>query len=258
MFIYRQYGKINNKELHKIESSGKAIYKINFEHAVTNMQLMLDENNKITGLLFEPPQNTLPAQRNKTDLHLPFKNEWLAFWGGDTKEQNYHVTNRAQQCAFDFVIVNAEGRSFRTDGKENKDYYAYGQEIIAPAGGTVTDVIDGVRDNIPGKMNTYNVTGNSVIIQTENNEYLVFAHFKQGSIKVKVGDKVRTGQLLGLCGNSGHSSEPHLHFHIQDTYDINEAKGIKCYFKEVKVRTNGGKEEIKKDYSPVKDDLVKE
>ena len=111
--------------------------------------------------------------------------------------------------------------------------------------------MDGVKDNVPGEMNPFNVGGNSIILKTINNEYLFFGHFKHQTIKVKEGQKVIQSQLLGLCGNSGNSSEAHLHFHIQNIEDINKATGVKCYFE--KVFINGG---IKPDYSPVKNEKV--
>ncbi|RKY76361.1 peptidase M23, partial [candidate division KSB1 bacterium] len=93
--------------------------------------------------------------------------------------------------------------------------------------------------------------GNTVIMKTKENEYLYFCHFKQFSIKVKQGQRIKQGELLGLCGNSGRSSEPHLHFHIQNTENMEIATGVKCYFEEIEV--NG---KVKKDYSPIKGELV--
>ena len=92
---------------------------------------------------------------------------------------------------------------------------------------------------------------NTVILKTTNNEYLFFAHFKQNSIKVKKGQKIKQGETLGLCGNSGNSSEPHLHFHIQNVKDMNVATGVKCYFDQIVV---DGK--MKKDYSPIKGEKI--
>ena len=100
-------------------------------------------------------------------------------------------------------------------------------------------------------MNSTDITGNMFIIKTKNNEYHNFCHFKNGTLKEKEWDRVMQGQLLGLCGNSGHSSEPHLHFHIQNTKDINSGTGIKCYFEKLKV--NG---KLKEDYSPLQNDKI--
>ena len=90
-----------------------------------------------------------------------------------------------------------------------------------------------------------------MIIKTATGEYVFFAHFKQHSIVVKQGQKVSTGELLGLCGNSGNSTEPHLHFHLQNDEDMVKATGAKCYFDQLKV--NGI---LKLDYSPVKGDKI--
>lgn len=223
--------------------SGAEEYKASFEKKVFNLRIVLDKEQNISGLLFQP--------RNTTRLILPFKDTWTVVWGGDTKEQNYHVENPAQRNAFDIVIMDANGKSYRTNGKTNEDYYAFGKELFAPCDGEVVLVVDGIKDNIPGESNTMYVGGNTVIIKTPNNEYLFFGHFKQHSIKVKQGDKVKQDQLLGLCGNSGNSSEPHLHFHIQNAENFNIATGIKCYFDHLTV--NG---QPKSDYSPVQGEKI--
>ncbi|TXH29963.1 MAG: M23 family metallopeptidase, partial [Cyclobacteriaceae bacterium] len=152
----------------------------------------------------------------------------------------------------DMVIRDSSGKSYLTHGKTNADYYAFGKEIIAPCDGEVVLVVDGIKDNIPGEMNPIYVPGNTVIIKAATNEYLLFAHFKHYSIVVKEGQKVSKGQLLGLCGNSGNSSEPHLHFHIQNVENMMNATGVKCYFDNILV--NGS---LKSDYSPVKGDKIR-
>jgi Peptidase family M23/Protein of unknown function (DUF3887) len=249
-----QAGKITKREFINYENGNVALYKTYFERAVYGLNISIDNDSKITGLLVKPfkDRSKLPQiERNITKLKLPFNGEWTVYWGGDTKELNYHVINEAQKNAFDFVIRDEKGSSFKTDGLTNEDYYAFGKEIIAPTDGEVVLVVDGIKDNVPGEMNPIYVPGNTVIIKTENNEHLFFAHFKQHSIMVRQGQKVKQGDLLGLCGNSGNSSEPHLHFHIQNVEDMNIATGVKCYFDEILV--NG---ELKKDYSPVKNDRI--
>lgn len=228
-------------------------YKAKFEKGLLTLSFGIT-GSSIHALFAKPYEVTLTTKmaRNLTKIALPFKGEWTVFWGGDTKEQNYHVAVNFQKNAFDIVINNAEGKSHKTDGKTNEDYYAFGQPLLAACDGEVVWAVDGVKDNIPGTMNTVYIPGNAVLIRTKNNEYILMAHFKQHSIKVKQGDKIKQGQLLGLCGNSGTSSEPHLHFHIQDDEDFARTLGIKCYFEEFKV--NG---EVKKDYSPVKGDKIK-
>jgi biotin carboxyl carrier protein len=190
-----------------------------------------------------------------TNFQLPFTGEWFTYWGGDTREVNQHHDNPAQKYAFDFLILNNLNHSFKGKGLKNEDYFCFGQEIRSPAPGEVVQVIDGVDDNDPGYLNGYWVAGNTVIIKHSNSLYSFLAHFKQDSVAVKVGDKVKSGDLLGLCGNSGRSSEPHLHFHLQDKANTLFAKGIKCFFDEIYLIKDNQKEIVKK-YSPVKRDSI--
>ena len=248
-----QAGTITRRQFIRYQET-YASYKTNFERGLFSLNISIDNNSKINGLFVKPfsDENLPKMERNKSILQLPLKGEWTVVWGGDTKELNYHVESPAQKNAFDIVITNAKGESFRTDGKTNKDYYAFGKELYAPCDGEVVLVVDGVKDNKPGMLNPIYIPGNTVIIKTNYNEYLFFAHFKQHSIKVTEGQKVKQGQPLGFCGNSGNSSEPHLHFHIQNVEDMNVATGIKCYFDKLIVN---GKE--KRDYSPIKGDKIK-
>lgn len=245
-------GKITKRQFVKYEQT-YASYKTNFERALFAVNISVDNNSKINGLLVKPfKESDLPKlDRNSTKLILPFKDQWTVIWGGDTKELNYHVESEAQKNAFDIVITDEKGNSFKTDGKTNEDYYAFGKELIAPCDGEIVLVVDGIKDNIPGILNPVYVPGNTVIIKTKNNEFLFFAHFKQHSIVVKQGQKIKQGQLLGLCGNSGNSSEAHLHFHIQNVEDMNSATGVKCYFEKIKV--DG---QTKTDYSPIKKEKI--
>lgn len=248
-----QAGLIKQREFKSYQQTA-ALYKTTFERGTFILSISINDESKINGLYVRPfVEQKLPRiERNKTKLLLPFNEAWTVFWGGDTEEQNYHVNHKAQKNAFDFIITDDEGKSYKTDGKSNDDYYAFGKDLIAPCDAQVVLVVDGIKDNKPGMMNPLYVPGNTVILKTSNNEYLLFAHFKQNTIAVKQGDQVKQGQLLGLCGNSGNSSEPHLHFHLQNVEDMNVATGAKCYFDKIVV--NG---ESKSDYSPVKGEIIK-
>ena len=249
-----QAGQITKRQFVKYVNVTYASYKTNFERALFAVNISVDNNSKINGLFIKPftDENLPKMERNITKLQLPFNGEWTVFWGGDTKELNYHVENEAQKNAIDIVIKDEKGDSFKTDGIANEDYYAFGKELIAPCDGEIVLVVDGIKDNKPSELNPMYAPGNTVIIKTDNNEYLFLAHFKQNSIRVKQGQKVKQGELLGLCGNSGNSSEPHLHFHIQNVEDMNTATGVKCYFDKLKV--NG---QTKTDYSPIQKDKIK-
>ena len=247
-------GDIKIKSFVKYEQPNVALYKTNFERIVVALYISVDKNSNINGLMVKPfNEEKLPElTRNISALKLPFNNEWTVLWGGDTKEQNYHVIDKAQKNAFDFVITNSQGKSYQNDGKSNENFYAFGKQVIAPTDGEIVLVVDGIKDNKPGIPNPLYVPGNTVIIKTKNNEYLFFAHFKQHSIVVKQSQMVKQGDLLGLCGNSGNSTEPHIHFHIQNVEDINKATGAKSYFEKIFVN-----EQMKKNYSPSKMEKVK-
>ncbi len=169
-------------------------------------------------------------------MQLPFRGEWCVFWGGDNEKVNNHVSVRGQCRAADLIIRDADGLSHKGTGRRNEDYFVYGKEILAAAPGTVVTAIDGVPDNEPGSMNPLCAVGNCLIIDQGSHEYAVYAHLKPDSLRVRRGDKVRTGQVLALCGNSGNSSEPHFHFHLQDNAVLQDGAGITPYFTNVKSR----------------------
>ncbi len=158
----------------------------------------------------------------KTAFRLPFEGEWTVFWGGRTLEQNYHAANASQRFAMDLLVFK-EGKSHAGDGKRCEDYFAWGRKILAPADGKVVAAVDGQDDATPGVMmqpGTGNPAGNHVVLDHGNGEFSLLAHFRKGSLRVKAGDTVKAGQYLGLCGNSGNTSEPHLHIHLQTGPDF--------------------------------------
>ena len=128
----------------------------------------------------------------------------------------------AQRFAIDWVKLGTEGQTYHDDKLDNKNYYAYGVDALAVADGVVTEVKDGIPQNIPGEnsravpITLETVGGNHVIVDIGGGNFAFYAHLQPGSLRVKLGDKVRRGQVLGLVGNSGNSTEPHLHFHISN------------------------------------------
>jgi len=128
----------------------------------------------------------------------------------------------AQRFAIDWVRLREEGRTFTGDPKDNKNYRCYGAEALAVADAIVAAVKDGIPENVPGPtsravpITLETVGGNHVVLDLGQGRYAFYAHLQPGSLRVKAGDKVRRGQVVGLVGNSGNSTEPHLHFHITD------------------------------------------
>lgn len=247
------YGNIKNTTFISVKNTFTT-FRVDLDKGQVIIGIAVDSLQKINGLFARPYQaiDPLKVKRNTTKLKLPFIGEWTVFWGGDTKALNQHNGIKFQQYAFDIVINGLNGRSYKTDGRSNADYYAFGEKILAPADGTVVLAVDGVADNVPGQVNTWYVPGNSVILKSANNEYFFFAHLKQNTVNVKEGDVIKQGQLLGRCGNSGNSSEPHLHFHIQDALSFDNATGIKCYFNNIYVNR-----QVWDDYSPIKGEKIK-
>lgn len=178
-----------------------------------------DHDARIVALAVRPTGKPVAAPSTKLDYEtrnayrLPFDGAWSVVWGGRTVEQNYHATVREQRFAYDLLVVKDDA-THRGDGKKNEDYYAYGRPILAAAAGRVVAVVDGIAENVPGVMPTDKPEGNHVVVDHGNGELALYAHLVPGSIPVRVGTTLKRGQLLGKCGNSGHSSEPHLHWHL--------------------------------------------
>lgn len=253
--LSEQVGKMQKLEEPKRNAEG-AVFSVHCERGMLDMALTLDDANKIAGVNFTPRAGSPEAPATQlTELSLPFKGRWFVFWGGDTKELNHHHDIPAQRFAFDLLGADENGRTHRGDGTKNEDYLCFGREILAPSDGVVVEAIDGVRDNTPGSMNPYCLVGNCVVIQHRTNEFSVLAHFQRGSVAVKAGEPVKRGQLIGKCGNSGNSSEPHLHYQLQHSPIFQDALGIKVLFQKLSL-TKDGQSEAKTNYSPVKGDII--
>lgn len=178
----------------------------------------------------EPAPSTRLDYETKTELRLPFEDEWTVIWGGRTLHQNYHAGDATQRFALDIVVTGPDNRSYSGDRTKNESYLAFGKKVLAPGAGKVIAVENGVEDNKPGEMNPAQLAGNHVFIDHGNGEFSFLAHFKKGSVTVKNGDTVKKGQLLGLCGNSGNSSEPHIHYHLQSTGEALKGEGLPIQF----------------------------
>ena len=133
--------------------------------------------------------------------------------GGNSRVINYHNGIEAQQYALDILAVNQFGvRAQWIYPTELEKYVIYGAPVTSPCTGTVVDAVDGLVDLTPPRRDTQNLAGNHLIIDCANVR-VVLAHLKQGSLQVQSGDSVRDGQPLAQVGNSGNTSEPHLHIH---------------------------------------------
>ncbi len=203
--------------------------------APIDMTFAFDRDGRVTGMLARPsakPTEFASAHlgyETKTTLRLPFEGEWFVVWGGRTVDQNYHAATRDQRFAMDVLIVK-NGSTHRGDGKALADYWCYGKKALAPAAGTIVWMRDTLPDNLPGKTDRANAIGNGVVIDHGNGEYSLLAHLQPKSLRVKTGDRVKSGQMLGLVGNSGNTSEPHIHYHLQNGPKPFDADGLPIPF----------------------------
>lgn len=195
----------------------------------------IGDGGVVEGFVIRPRREPAPSAyldyETKTWLRLPFDGEWTVFCGGRTVEQNYHVEAPDQRFAYDLVVMR-DGRTHEGDGTANEQYYCFGLPILAPGAGVVAVARDGIDDNRPGVMNPAEPPGNHVVIDHGNGEYSFLAHLRNGSVRVRVGDRVSAGDPVGECGNSGNSSEPHLHYHLQTTPDIVRGAGLPAQFRD--------------------------
>ncbi|MGB0037002.1 MAG: M23 family metallopeptidase [Candidatus Acidiferrales bacterium] len=151
----------------------------------------------------------------------------------------------SQRFAIDWVELFPDGKTHRGDPLDNKNYRAYGAEIHAVSDGIVTDAKDGIAQNIPGAnsravpITLETIGGNHVIMEIAPGQFAFYAHMQQGSVRVKVGDKVRRGDVLGLVGNSGNSTEPHLHFHISNSNSMLGSEGLPYALDSFEARLSG-------------------
>lgn len=146
-------------------------------------------------------------------LSLPFMGSWTVsqgYDGGITHKDGWGQ-------ALDFVITDEDRHTFKYAGEKPEDYYCYNKPVLACAEGLVETVISHVEDNPVGEMNTRENWGNTIIVKHSEGVYSKVSHLKQHSVRVKPGDLVKRGDIMGLCGNSGRSPEPHLHFQVQAT-----------------------------------------
>lgn len=253
--LAQQIGLIRSIQLDKREGNHFSFRSLHEKLISLQVVFELNEAGALTGLQFNsefPDDESAPLERNVSDLILPFHDEWYVFWGGKKASDNYHNSYTSMKGAFDFWVMGSNGLSHRAGAQVNEDFYAFGKEIIAPVAGKVIYAFDKVKDNNWPAMNAAAGFGNVVLLETDKKEYLVFAHLQHGSVSLEEGQWVKQGDRLGLCGNSGNSTEPHLHFQLQQSPNFNSATGAWIYFRDILV--NG---KNRGDYIPMKGDKIK-
>lgn len=179
------------------------------------------------------------VQRPTLTLRGPLHgSSWVAFNAFssiDHRRSSVSVDGRlsiAQRFAIDWMRLGPEGQLFHDNSKLNANFYSYGTQVLAVADGRVSDLKDGLPDNVglseraERRITLENVVGNYVILDLGQRHFAVYAHLQPGSLKVKLGDTVKAGQVVALLGNSGNSDAPHLHFHLVDGNSPLGAEGL--------------------------------
>ena len=185
------------------------------------------------GLLTFAFPYSLDDSEPSATVRLPSNEPLRVFWGGDRLATNYHAASPDQRWAYDLGVEPA------AHGSESLgDYGCYGTPVVAPVAGHVHHATDGAPDHTPGQPSNdgRNPTGNTVVLRLETGTYLIIAHLKTGSVQVAAGDEVDEGDPLGACGNSGNTSEPHIHIHHQrqdpQVFPLPMAEGLPLYFRD--------------------------
>jgi urea transporter/murein DD-endopeptidase MepM/ murein hydrolase activator NlpD len=146
-----------------------------------------------------------------TKIFLPFWGKWRVSQG-----YNGNITHLGDWAkALDFDVVDDEGHTYQRGGLIKEDYFCYNKPVLAPADGYVHSIVNTIDDNNISDVNLEENWGNTIILHHLNGFYSQLSHLKKDTFKTSVGEYVRQGQVLAMCGNSGRSPEPHIHFQLQ-------------------------------------------
>lgn len=176
---------------------------------------------------------TFPSEHDddpsRVVMELPLDGAITVAWGGPSARVNHHVRYPAERWGYDLLVM-MDGRTHTGSGDAVADYYVYGRPVRAPADGIVAGIHDGEPDAAPGEPDRLRRGGNRIVLQVAPEEYLFLMHLEAGSIRVTPGQPVRRGEVIARVGNSGNSTEPHLHLHLQDTPTHDWGQGIPFHF----------------------------
>jgi peptidase M23-like protein len=194
------------------------------------------------------------------EYNFPLRGTW--YIGASGTFHSHHRWAAMEEFALDIVQLGNSSRTYKTKGLSSQDYFAFGQDVVAVADGTVVAVVDQYEDDdtklkqenetyeqydqriqsfqMEGlQKDPYSVAGNYIVIRHNDSEYSMYAHLKKGSVKIKKDDVVKHGQVIASVGNTGSSTEPHLHFQLQDGTDPLHSRALPVRFKNAEVEMLG-------------------
>jgi murein DD-endopeptidase MepM/ murein hydrolase activator NlpD len=189
----------------------------------------------------------------KTALSLPVRGKLLVHDGHDyyahhrrlntehPAARELGITRNFMRYSLDLNPTNDAFEPFRGGGGKNEDWFAWNQPLFATGDGTVVDAFDKEPDNVRGGVNHFDPQsvkskpmkfyGNYLVIDHGNGEFSLLGHLQNGSLAVKVGDKVTRGQPIARIGSSGSSNNPHVHYELRTGRDLN-AEGLPAVFRD--------------------------
>jgi hypothetical protein len=196
-----------------------------------------------------------PSTADPIVLDPPFRGRWLARNSPARRVPSHGTHAFGVTYAIDFIAVDERGRSaprgWRSlvSSEPPELFRGFGEPILAPAAGTVVLTHDGEPDHearrsqltlvgyaltqasrVRAGVNA--VAGNHVVIALQpTGPFVLLAHLRQGTVHVRPGDRVVAGEVVGECGNSGNSTQPHVHVQVTDSTDWPRAKGIPLAFR---------------------------
>jgi len=198
----------------------------------------------------KPAESKYVDYRDKSKLTFPLKGEWMIYQGGPMVSENEHAATKNERFAYDMVMMDV-GQLFSRNGITNEEWFAYGQPVLADANGMVVIAMGDVPDDAPYHPNAELKHGNVVVIDHGNGEFSVYSHLKQGSVLVKRGDRVKSGEKFAEVGNSGDSQFARLEYNLQTSDDLKNSNGLPAEFVHVKVNGRHANE-----VEPVRGDVV--
>jgi Peptidase family M23 len=212
---------------------------------------------------------------------VPFRGRWLTQNSPARRVPSHGIDVFGQRYAIDFVAVDdrhrtASTRDWRTFvGTEPPErFLAFGQPLLAPAAGTVVHVHDGEPDHgarrsqlalVPYALGQAGrlrqgvaaLAGNHVTIALPGGRvFVALAHLRAGSVRVGVGHAVAEGQQLAECGNSGNSTQPHVHLQAMDSADLSVARGLPMTFRRFREWPRGGEPAVRERGVPAEGSVV--
>ncbi len=209
------------------------VQRVLHERGVVLAEWAFDAGGGVQAFALKAADSAAPSRQlgreTRARLRLPVQGEWFVYWGGRSLEENAHAARPDQRFALDLLVAR-KGRTRRGAGRKNSDSFAFGEPVLAPAAGSVVRAVDGVPDNTPEAARPRAGLGNHLVLDLGNGEFAFLGHLQAGTIAVRPGARVVPGQLLGRCGNSGASTEPQLHFHLQDSPDEFSGLGLPAQF----------------------------